>query len=121
MIGKCKSSGGGLSKYLLKQRKGEEFKIVEKHHIYSELPKGINREFEMQSSISTSRKKINKPIQHIIFSHHKSDNSKGLAKEKEILEDLKNELKKRDLDLEKTQYYIVRHQNKRAFALPYCF
>ena len=88
MIGKCKSSGVGLSKYLLEERKGEEFKIVEKHHVFSEDPKGINREFEMQASTSTSRKKINKPIQHMIFSHHKDDEKYALKQEKEILKDI---------------------------------
>lgn len=113
MIGKCKSSGVNLSFYLLDdKRKSEEVSMVRKHHLFSSSPQGLNSEMSLQASTSTGKKKVNKYIQHFIFSHHKSDNEIGLKKEALFLDQIERDLKKRGLDLKNTQYYIVRHQDK---------
>jgi hypothetical protein len=112
MIGKCKSSGAGLSKYLLDEKKHKGVEIVERNNIFSDNAKDLNREFERQAETSNSRKKVNKYHQHIVFSHHKDDAKFALDNEKMLLEDMKDNLKKRGLDLENTQSYVVRHQEK---------
>lgn len=117
MIGKCKSSGVNLSFYLLKgegnnPRKNEEVKLIYKHNLISSEPAGINAEMKMQASTSLSRKKVNKYIQHIIFSHHKSDNVYAKKNEKELINETLNKLNSKGLTLDETQFYIVRHEDK---------
>ena len=113
MIGKCKSSGVNLSFYLLNEKRNEEeVSLVRKHNLFSESPEGINNEMMLQASTSIGKKKVNKYIQHLIFSHHKNDNEKAMKYESDLLDQIENDLKTKSLDLKKTQYYVVRHQDK---------
>lgn len=43
MIGKCKSSGAGLSKYLLDEKKHKEVEIVERNNLFSDNAKDVIR------------------------------------------------------------------------------
>lgn len=112
MIAKAKGASPAISTYLLKNETGKL--VLHSHGLDTKNAKSINNDFELQRQASTSSREVKKNFYHIVLSHHPDDTEKAERHERQILDDFINELKeKKGIDIQATQFYIVRHDDKK--------
>jgi phage anti-repressor protein len=109
MVSKTNTSGGFASAadYLTLDKKAHEIMKSEGVRAYDK--KLMIHDFEDQSRMNP---RIRQNVLHVSLSHHPDDRTKIAGKENEIIDLWLSGMKKKGIDFEKTQFAIIKHNDR---------